>query len=376
MVKSWWQNRGIPGTRVLVLIAGALLSSAWGSSYTGGFSDAYLRAPIGAEAQALGNANVIAPGYLRSMINPAAISDLSMGAGDISFGGGVRALGRTDGNLSFDLRVLSRLGLGLSVLYRGDPVIDIVDGDEQEVGKASYTTITSKFALSYPISRHLGIGAALGIYYQNLPSSDIYFESDEKAIAYSYAFAVGGIDLGLRYQWRKDIKVAALIQNLFARNDWQFIRLDFGDLQETSSNTFPVALVLAATLERELQGKPFLWHSSLKTYLLKELSFDGIERLDRVSALWSNGWEWRYWKNVALRAGLSDLPLDSDLFGDFETYAENFSAGLGFGAALHLDRVAEGLRVDYAISLNKVLAGVEQQVNIVYSVKSSKRSSQ
>ncbi len=376
MVRSWWQNKPVPGRWLAVILIGGAFLLTDASSYVGGLTDAYLRPPVGAEAQALGNTNITSPAYMMSMINPAASSELSMGSGRISFGGGMRALGRADGNLSMDFRVLSRLGLGVAILYRGDPSITIMDAQEEKVGEAAYTTVTSKVSLSYPISRHLAVGAGLGMYYQNVPASDdpYGFSEEDGPVEYSYAFSIGGIDLGLRYQWRKDITFAAVVQNLLARNDWQFKRYDLGDLQQTSSSAYPVALMLASTVQRELQGRPFIWHASLKSYLLNELSFEGYDRLQRVSALLSNGFEWRYWDNITLRAALSDIPLDTDIFTDFQTYSDNFSAGLGFGAAIDLVKVHPGLSVDYALSLNKILAGVEQQINIVYSFQSTKRS--
>lgn len=347
-------------TGALAAAGAAQLFPVSAASYLGGLPDAYLRPACGAEAEARGRANTAQPGYLSAMWNPAAPGALAMGEKRIALGGGYRALGRAEGNASFDFRILSRLGMGIAALYRGDPGIEIRDWEENSVGRGSYTTLTAKIALACPITRRLAAGVGIGLFYQNLPAS---YWAEDADVGYAWTFAVGGIDLGLRWQLRDFLTLALVVQNVNVPADWQFET--WGSLDRATTGSLPPTVTAAAMMKKKLAGKPFLWTIDLKSWL-----FDGDFRiLSRPTALVNNGFEWQRWDILWLRAGLSELAIDGDLASDAQTYFRNFSLGIGLGARLDLARIARGLKIDYSLSINKAWAGVDQQVDLVYGIK-------
>jgi len=344
-------------------------ASVCASSYIGGRADAVLRPAAGADAQAMGNANTAAPTYLMSLWNPSAVGMLEVKERHVALGGGLRALGRTEGVGSLEFRIPPRVGLGLSMLYRGDPKIEIYDDMENPAGSASYTTLHAKLALAYRFTRQLSIGAALGMLYQTMPAAYIYSVNSDGQYKTrtepSWAFSIGGIDLGATLQLRDNLKLALVFQNFNVTADWQFSTGSGGGLDRAGSWALNPVTVLASSYEGRLAGKPLIWNCDLKSYLLT----GSFKPIDHVSATLNNGVEWRRWDTFFVRAGLSDLTFEGTMLRDRPRYLDDFTLGLSAGFSADLSRVARGLRFNYGIALSKALAGVDQQMSLVYGLK-------
>ncbi|MBD3343584.1 MAG: hypothetical protein GF401_00820 [Chitinivibrionales bacterium] len=343
-------KKGIP----ILILLGIMAFRSMASTYLGGLAGAYLRPPVGATAAAMGGAQTAAPSYLSPWWNPALLS--TTGERKVSLGTGYRSLGRLEGCSSLELRI-RRLGLGIMLLYRGDPYISgLVDQDEYEIDPVSYTTVTSKMGFSYLLTRRLSVGAALGIFYQSLPAYDNYPLDKTN----EWSFVIGGIDLAAHYKLHDNLSLGLVLKNLNVTEDWQF---ETGTLSSTNTRSVPPTVNIGSQYTTNVLGKPFIWNCDVVAYLI-----DGnISSLDHKTAVLSNGVEWRMWESLYLRAGIGDLAFDSDIFDDRDTYEQGFSLRATAGFSADLSGVREGLRLNYGLSNSKILSGANQQVDITYS---------
>ncbi|MBD3321897.1 MAG: hypothetical protein GF350_12445 [Chitinivibrionales bacterium] len=323
------------------------------SSSLGGLAGAYLRPPVGAVAVAMGGAQTASPDYLASWWNPAIIATSK--TKKISLGTGYRSLGRLEGFSSLELRI-QRLGLGFVVLYRGDPYIDgLVDADEYEIGPVSYNTVTSKIAFSYLVSRRLSLGASLGMYYQSLPA----YDDNALDRTNEWSFAIGGIDLAAHYRLLDNLTFGVAVRHLNVVEDWQFA---MGSLSSAETQMVPPTIVLGSRFSSELLGKPFFWNCDIIGYAIS----GELNSLSHMTAVLNNGIEWQMWESLYLRGGIGDVAFDSNIFDDRDRYSESFSLRVTAGFSVDLSGVKEGLRLNYGLSNSKIMAGANQQVDIVF----------
>ncbi len=329
-------------------------SQAHGTSYLGGLPDAYLRSPVGATAFALGGAGIASPEYLQSWWNPAALSLIKRPQG--SLGGGLRALGRGEGFASLEYRVPPRLGIGAALLYRGDPFLDnLRDKEGDALDKGAYTTLTWKMGAGYLLTRNVSVGLTFTMYYQNLPQPTY----EGSGILNAWVLSLGGIDAALRYRVRDNWIVSATLRDVNGSLNWQFESSGF---DQTTSGTFPIAFILGSRYTTRLLERPLIWYSDLKTY-----AFDSeFQALPRMVAVLNNGFEWQGWESFVVRAGIAELSFTSDLFRNTDRYGDEFSFSITAGFGAQLDRVAKGLALNYGLAVNKVWAGVDQQMDVTY----------
>lgn len=357
MGRSLWHCLGNPrrlGPAFLCAIA-LVSQSAW--ALVGGESGAYLRAPTGATAFAMGGAGTATPDYLCAWWNPAILSTYKNPRA--ALGMGIRSMGRTEGFGSFAFRIPPRVGMGMSLLYRGDPFLTgLRDRDENEVERGAYTTLTLKIGLSYVVSRRLSVGGTIGIFYQNMPTSI----APDLSLHHSSVTKPGGFDLGLRYKLRDDWTVALVGRNLGVSMEWE-VRSAASSLNVTIQDKPLPSFVAASRLERSLMDKPFVWTCDAVGYI-----FDGEwKRLPRAEAFLHNGFEWRRWETFRIRAGIGDLALSTKMFSDSKDYFDNFAFRLTAGFGVDLTKVREGLRLNYAVATDKVWAGIDQILDVTYA---------
>ena len=349
MGKSWWPNKILSNLAILVAVA-----ATPEAAMIGGTSGAYLRPAVGAAPLALGSAYSASPEYLAPWWNPAALARLKTPR--ITAGGGIRSLGRTDAFASFEFRVPPRVGMGLMLLYRGDPFLnDLYDDQENKLENASYTTFTGKIALSYYISRSLSAGANIGIFYQRLPTM-----ANGGKVEYSSATGIGAIDLALSYKISKKWSAALIVSNLGASMNWE-INSGYSSLVSPVIDDRPLPVfILGNRYEGKLLDKPFVWTMDIKGYI-----FDGEwNRLGRPEGVINTGWEWRYWEKFYIRAGIGDILINGDLVSETGSYKGNSPARITGGFMLDLSKYRKGMKFNYGISTDKVWAGVEQQLDI------------
>jgi hypothetical protein len=325
------------------------------ASTVGGESGAYLRYPVGAAAFAMGGALSAAPASLAPWWNPAVLSRYKERIGTL--GGGIRPMGQSDGYASFEFRVPPRMGMGLFLLYRGDPFLDnIYDENENKVDRAAFTSFTGKIALSYYISRKLSAGANLSIRYEKLPS-----DFSGTGVMYTSATSIGSFDFALSYLYSNSLTLALLLKDVGSRMDWNFTSMyDYSVPQE--DRALP-SFILGSSYRTTLANRPFIWNFDLRTFF-----FTGDwKKLDRPQASLATGWEWHYWKEFTVRAGVGDLLVNGTITDGSGFYRKNFSFRLTGGLGVDLARLKPGLRLNYGFSTDKVWAGLDQQIDIAYS---------
>jgi len=338
-------------------VIGALAHTA-AAAAIGGRSGAFLRAPVGATAFAMGGAGSAAPAYLCAWWNPALLS--ASRTRRIDLGMGVRSLGRMESFASMGFRIPPRVGMGIAVLYRGDPFLDdLHDAEENPLGGGAYTTLTIKTGLSYFINRKWSIGAAIAICYQSLPTAI----NADNTLENSTVTGIGGIDLACSWKPRPDLSLALLVRNLNASMDWEITTTGF-DMGTRATDRVLPEFVLAGRLQRSLYGKPFIWTSDLVGYV-----FDGDwDRLERAETVLNNGFEWQTWETFYLRAGIGDLSIDSKLFDDASEYFNRAALRISAGFALRFARVKRGeLWINYGAATDKAWAGIDQILDVSYS---------
>lgn len=360
------------------IIPCALLLCAAAGAYpqTGGQPGAYLRGPVGALAAAMGGSQSAAPDYYSTWWNPAQLSLIDKKV--LAFGTGLYSQGRTEAFASFDFKIPPRVGIGLSALYRGDPFInDLYNASEEKLQGGSFTTLTVKAGLSYLISRRLAAGLTIGFFYQRLPTS-----YTETTLNYSDATAVGGFSLGVQYKLTDSLVLAFVLRdiNLLPDSSGSFSGLamnwqvsssveqasgssdgGFGT-PSTIDDLVPPAFVLASAFHARFFEKPLLWTCDLHCYIT-----DGrFTRLDKMEAHLFTGFEWRRWEIFCLRAGIGNIVLNRDIVSDWDFYSRNFMFKIAAGFGWDLARVRKGLVLNYAVTTDKVWAGIDQKLDVVY----------
>lgn len=344
-------------SRASLLAACLLLSlTATSHGYLGGESGAYLRAPVGGVAFGMGGANTASPSYLASWWNPAMLGVYR--SRTASLGMGVRSLGRMEGFGSFSFRIPTRVGLGVTALYRGDPFIDDIydeNGDPVDADGA-FTTLSLRVGLSYRISKKVSAGLGVGVYYQSMPTA----LNTDASLQTSSATGIGGFSLAVRYAPIDRLALSLVFRNLGLSMTWD---IETGDSYwgptQSQDNPLP-EIALGSRFEASLLGRPLIWSADLVGYI-----WDGEwERLPHAEAVLHNGLEWHAWDIFHIRLGLGDLALNSGMFDSDSEYWEDFSVRVGAGFAWDLRWIRDGMWLNYGLSTDRSGALFDQVLDI------------
>jgi len=322
------------------------------ASMVGGESGAYLRYPTGAAALAMGGASSAAPVALSPWWNPAVTGGQKGRKASLGFG--FRSLGQTDGFGSLEFQVPPRVGMGIMVLYRGDPFLnDLYDENENRLENAAFTSIGGKVAISYLVNRRISAGFAISILYEKLPSG--YSDGE---VFYTSATSIGSMDFACSFKWSDRLTTCLQVKDIGATMNWNF---GSGyDYSTPHDDKVLPSIVIGSGYRGVLLDRPLLWNSDLRFFL-----FTGEwETVERPELAFASGWEWQYWKSVFLRFGIGDLALNSDIVSDNRRYRRDFTVRIAAGAAIDLSAVHRGLRLDYGFATDKVWAGMDQQLDI------------
>lgn len=341
--------------RTLLLCAAAastLFTGILHASTIGGEGGAYLRYPAGPSALAMGGAYSASPEELLSWWNPALLCLRERRS--VVVGGGMRPFGQTDGFAALEFKVPPRMGVGFLLLYRGDPFLDkLYDENENLYPAAAYTTITGKIALSYYINRKLTGGCNIAIRYIRQPAG-----FSDAAIVSTSATSMGSFDFSLAYQYSKELKLTAQLRNIGATMDWNFTSLY--DYSVPSEDIIPPSLLIGSSWCTALYNRPLIWNTDVQMY-----TFDGsFKKSIRPQALLSSGVEWRYWEKLYLRFGIGDITFNGDMASDAAYYWRTFSMRIAGGMSYDMSKIHQGMRCNYAIGTDKVWAGVDQQIAV------------
>lgn len=340
---------------------------------TGGEAGAYLRAPTGAAMTAMGGGQSASPPYLATWWNPAQLANIDKSI--FTLGTGLYSLGRTEAFSALEFRLPPRVGVGLSALYRGDPSIDnLYSIDEVKLPSAAFTTLTVKVALSYLVTRRLSAGLSLGVFYQRLPTS--YTEDDagtQTSLSYSDVTAVSGFSLGVQYRLTDSLNLGMVFRDVdplqmlggnpagIALN-WQLASAAYNP---TVTDMILPAFVLASMLHHHFMGRPLLWSLDIDGYLV-----DGtFTKLNQMEAHVHTGVEWQRWQTFRVRAGFDDIVFNRGMVSapkDGVDYWRDFSLRVTAGFGWDVVKVGKGLTLNYSVTTDKVWAGIDQMLDVVY----------
>jgi hypothetical protein len=323
------------------------------ASQTGGLPGAYLLPSLGASALAMGDAYTASPESFTSWWNPGMLANIK--GKRISGGAGMRSLGRTDLYAAAEFRVPPRLGMALLFLYRGDPFVnDLYDENEKPIGNANYSTFTGKISLSYIVTRKIGIGVNINILNQRLPTS-----SSDGLVGYSSATSIGAVDIGLECKINDNLSLAFTGRNLGASFVWE---TENGYYISSDDRPLP-KLTVGTKYTGAFLKKPLLWRADLMGNL-----FDGkFRKLDRPQAQFCMGWEWQYWEKLFLRAGIGDILFNGDMVKENRTYRDESSMRVSLGCSFDASKRIKGLKINYGVSTDKVWAGLDHQLDFIYT---------
>jgi hypothetical protein len=372
--KSSLQNKHACTWCALAFAAFFSLSAA-ARAQTGGEAGAYLRAPAGATMSAMGGGQSASPPYLATWWNPSQLVNIDKST--FAVGTGLYSLGRTEAFSSFEFRLPPRVGAGLMVLYRGDPFIgNLYSTDEVKLPDASFTALTVKAALSYLATRRLSAGLSLGVFYQRIPTS--YNENEtgtETSLNYSDATAVSGFSLSMQYRATDSLTLAFVVRDIDPLQllsgkpagialEWQLSEAN-GNYPATATDRILPAFVVAGMLRHHLLGRPLVWSMDVDGYLV-----DGtFTKLDRMEARVHTGVEWRRWQTFRVRAGLDDIVINRDMVSgphDGYDYWRDFSVRVTAGFGWDIARLGRGTTLNYSVATDKVWAGLDQMLDVVY----------
>ncbi len=341
-------------------MGGFLFCSSLLASQNGGLPGAPLRLSAGAWASAMGGAASADPQFMISWYNPSRLPLLRERRASV--GAGLRSLGRTEGWASLDFRVPPRMGMGLSFLYRGDPFLDgMYDGyydqgtvvEEKALSGMNYSFFNMKIGVGYLVSKKLSMGASMAIMHQSLPTTP---QGD--GVLNSTSTSIGAFDIAATYKLNKEVTLAALLKNVGARNSWT-ISSDEGYGQTIDEKMAP-SIVMAGSYKGRFLDRDLLWNLDLVNYV-----FDSDWTLfEYPEMVISTGVRWDFRDDLLLRAGLGDIELSSELYRRSEQYRDGFSPRMSLGFTYRLDKWHQGLLFNYALTSDRIWAGVDQQFDL------------
>lgn len=332
-----------------------ILSFSVKGSVIGGETGAYLRYPVGAIALGMGGTASAQPQSLSPWWNCAFTGKNEKRKTTAGFG--IRSLGQTDGFASFEFKVPPRVGMGLMILYRGDPFLDnLYDDNENRLEHASFTSISTKIAISYIVSRKISAGFSIGILYEQLPSDFV-----DGKVLYTSSTGIGSFDFAVSYKVMEELYISLVAKDIGAKLNWSFESAY--TYNTPHEDQFLPSFILASSYTTRIKERKFIWNSEIKGYI-----FDGtFKKLDRPQGYFFTGCEWQYWNSFFIRAGIGEILINGDIVSDRSFYFKLFSPRITAGFSADMSRVYKGLKLEYGVSTDKIWAGIDQQLELTIS---------
>lgn len=339
---------------LLILLFGFTVSFA---ATVGEYGGAHLRMPVGSRAFAMGGAQSALPSSNLVWWNPALLS--IMKERQIIIGGEIRPFGRTGGFITIEAPIKPRAGISATFLYRGDPVLDnLKDEQEYDLEDGSFTTVTAKIGLSYLITKKVSAGFNVSLFYQKLPT-----DYNGSNLVYSSVTKFGGVDIAVSYRPTKKLFYGLIAKQIFGSLKWSISREETGTFNHEVIDTLPIILTLAQQYNGKIKEYPFIWSTDISAYLINS----NFKPLRHGHLLIDTGLEWQRWEALFLRFGIGDFELNSEIFKDDSNYGDYFSLNYTLGFGLNLEKFLKNknLTVNYGIALDKVFAGLDQQLDVI-----------
>jgi len=312
----------------------------------------------------MGGAALADPEQMISWYNPARLPLLRDRRA--SLGAGIRSLGRTEGWASYDFRVPPRAGMGFSFVYRGDPFINnLYDGYyddkgnvifEDKLGRASMTAVSLNIGAGYLVSRKISVGGSVAVNHQSLPASLYYGHLEKSSIT-----SIGGLDIMASYRASSALTLSGGIKNLMRHNSW-FIIHD-SEFNSVIDETVPPIFVIASSHKTSLFERELVWNVDAQNYF-----FDGEGKyLGHPEMVIAAGAKWQFIDELALRAGIGELDISGGMRRGTREYWETFSPRIALGFSYELKKFKQGAFFNYALTTDRIWAGVDQQFDITVS---------
>jgi hypothetical protein len=263
----------------------------------------------------------------------------------IAMGADARTANRIGGFASVQGRASGQLGLGLSVVHRGDFDITAYDADEREIGTAKPQAIGSYLGLGLRTSRNQSFGVSVGWYSQYLDVGDGIGDVN----------VIGLVNVGWFRRIGDRFRVGAVVRNLGMDGDLNasFDQITLGEetvggFERTSQDFWPKTLVVAGAWQDSLRGRPFELSVELLNYQLKPDLYALDANFHAQRLRW--GGEWEAWPALQVRTGMDGM---------------NISAGFGY----ELKWRRRPLHFDYAVTLEREVWSVNpMSVSIRYEL--------
>jgi hypothetical protein len=285
---------------------------------------------MGAGIRELGRGNtgsLLEDGSAASYWNPALLG-LSRRT-QVAVGAETRAAERIGGFASIQGRAAGQLGLGLSVVHRGDYEVKAYDADERAIGTARPQSIASFVGLGLRTSRQQAFGLSLGWYSQYLDVGEGVGDVN----------VIGFVNLGWYRRLGDRWRVGAVVRNLGLAPELNagFEQVTLGDetvggFERTSEDFWPKTLIVAGSFNDTLAGRPYEVSVELIDYQLKPVLYalDANFHAQRLRL----GAEYEAWPGLEVRMGSDGM---------------NLSAGFGYTFKWR----KRPLRFDYALTIER-----------------------
>ena len=242
-----------------------------------------------------------------------------------------RDLDRMGGNVGIEGRVGNRMGVGFAMLYRGDLSFDVVNEDDETVGKATPYFTMLYLGFAYRATRRDAFGLSLSMSYDNL---DISEHIDGYEVVDDYRSPVT-INLSWLRQWNKNWSTSIVIRNLsFSENlsaKWDRNTSTDNSLPSTEG-VRPKILQIGLGYRSNILGKPvYAWMEAIDYQVA-----DTLLAFDPQLHVWTGrvGFECDIIEGGTVRVGMADL---------------DFTFGLGYKFNLRIGKKKYLFDVNYAL---------------------------
>jgi hypothetical protein len=320
--------------------------------------------PVGAWASGMGGAVSADPDYMLSWYNPSRLPNLRDSRA--ALGMGMRSLGRTEAWASYDFRVPPRVGMGMSLVYRGDPFVNnLFDGyydgnevvEEFALNSAAWSALSLKIGAGYLVSRQLSLGGSVAVNYQSLPTTP---ELDG-SIKHSTVTSIGAMDIAASYRMTPNLLLSVSVKNLMSRNSWQMYSQNA--FSPVVDEVVPPIFVLGSSHKLTFLERDFVWNADAAIFL-----FDGEGKyIERPEIVLAAGARWEFSDMITLRTGIADIELSAETFSNNYGHQGNFSPRLTIGFSYALPKFGKGAVINYALLTDRIWAGVDQQLDFAIS---------
>lgn len=320
--------------RTAVLILGLLSVSSFAaeSEVLGGHEGWLDR--MGAGVRELGQGNTgtdRVDGALAAFWNPALLPFPKKP--QLALGGEIRSLDRNGGYVSFQERLTGNLGVGITIVNRGDLKIPILDGNEDTIS-GLLTAAPQAFASYLSVGLRTSRGNAFGATVQ-------WYTSNMEVANYGDITFVGGFNLGWYRRLGDSLSVSVVVRNLGIneRLSAEFDQNAFGGDDASAYGSalsapdfFPKTLVVAGEWRKSLLNRAWTFSAEVMDYQLKNVLFTPNPAFHSQAA--RVGAECEVAEAVQLRAGLDRL-----------------NPTIGFGYTFKWNR--RPIQFDYALTMER-----------------------